>query len=173
MPMFRGVSLALALVLLLGGCVSGVGNEEANAPLPRMSTKKAEAWAKHWTESMARTAKAEIVLDTVTANFTNCIGRNGESADDGRFTLSYNVRAKLPKEQHAEGIRAIRDALKARGFEILGYRSDPKVKPANLVDAKHPQHRQFVSAEDVTDELLVLLVTTPCLLPPDAKQQEF
>ncbi|WP_286253580.1 hypothetical protein [Streptomyces graminofaciens] len=153
--------------------MSGQSDKEANAPLPRMTKEKAEAWAKHWTESMARTAKAEIAPGTATANFTNCLGKKNESADDGRFTLSYNARVKLPKKQHAEAIRAIRDALKKQGFEIVGYRSDSKQKPANLVDAKHPTDHQFVSAGDVTDELLTLVVSTPCLLPPDAKQQEF
>ncbi|MFD8967644.1 hypothetical protein ACFV0C_22055 [Streptomyces sp. NPDC059568] len=144
-----------------------------NAPLPRMSQEKAEAWAKHWTESMARTAQAEIAPETATADFGNCTGRNNESADDGRFTLNYNARARLPKERHTEAVRAIRDALKKQGFEIVAYRSDPELKPANLVDAKHPKDHQFVSAGDVTDDLLTLIVNTPCLLPPDAEQQEF
>ncbi|MER7998068.1 hypothetical protein [Streptomyces sp. NPDC095613] len=142
-----------------------------------MSREETEEWARHWTESMARTAKAEIESETdpelPAANFTNCVGANGESADDGRFTLRYSVRAKLAKSQHAEGIRAIRDTLKQKGFEIQGYRSDPSKDPANLVDASHPEDRHSVSAEDLNEELIVLIVNTPCLLPPGAKQQQF
>ncbi|WP_345039090.1 hypothetical protein [Streptomyces sannanensis] len=138
-----------------------------------MTKEKAEAWAKHWTESMARTAQAEIDPGSANASFTNCIGKNNESADDGRFTLSYNVRAKLPKDRHAEAIRMIRDALEQQGFEIAGYRSDPTLDPANLVDARHPKDRHFVSAGDLNDQLLTLIVDTPCLLPPGAEQQQF
>lgn len=172
-PVLRNSAVALALALLLGGCMSE--EKEADAPLPRMSKEKAEEWAKHWTESMTRTAKATVEPRTARgqADFTNCVGKNGESADDGRFTLSYSVRAALPRTRHAEAIRDIRDALKSQGFEIQGYRSDPSKDPANLVDAKHPKDRHFVSAEDVDENLLVLIVVTPCLLPPGAKQQQF
>lgn len=170
MVMFHRGILALAVVLLLGGCVS---DSKANSPLPRMSKEKAEERAKQWTVSMARTAKAEIDTKSVDVSFTNCIGKNNESADDGRFNLSYNVRAELSKSQHSVAVRAIRDALKGEGFEIVGYRSDPEVRPVNLVDARHPKSHQFVSAGDISDELLTLIVKTPCLLPPGVEQQEF
>ncbi|CAM5469361.1 hypothetical protein SNARM312S_01848 [Streptomyces narbonensis] len=151
-----------------------MSDEGKNDPLPRMSKDKAEAWAKHWTESMARTAKAEIVPSTHEANFTNCLGKKGESADDGRFTLSYHVRAKLPKAQHAAAIQAITTELKAQGFRIVGSRADASAeKGGYLVQAEHPKDRQYVSAGDVTDQLISLGVDTPCLLPPDAEQQEF
>ncbi|WP_244176733.1 hypothetical protein [Streptomyces albus] len=169
MRIFGKISLVLASVLLLGACMS---EDSINDPLPRMSKEKAEKWAKHWTESMARTAKAEIVPKSHTANFSKCIGKNNEIADDGRFNLSYHIRAKLSKERHADAIRAVRDKLEEEGFEIVGYRSDPKVRPANLVDAKHPKQRHFVSAGDVSDDLLTLIVRTPCLLPPGVKQQQ-
>ncbi|AXG82784.1 hypothetical protein DVK44_20770 [Streptomyces paludis] len=148
-----------------------------NDPLPRMSKVKAEEWARHWTESMARTAKAEIQPETdpelSAASFTHCVGERDEVAGDGRFTLRYSVRAKLPKKQHAQAIRAIRDTLKRKGFEIVGYRSDASKNPANLVDAKHPEDHQAISAEDIDDSLLVLIVNTPCLLPPGVSQQQF
>ncbi|MFD4814567.1 hypothetical protein, partial [Streptomyces sp. NPDC058418] len=161
-PALRRSTTALALALLLGGC--GMSDDGINDPLPRMSKKKAEEWARHWTGSMARTAKAEIEPETdpelPAAKFSDCIGRSGESADDGRFTLRYSVRAKLPKEQHANAIRAIRDTLKQKGFQIVGYRSDPSKDPANLVDANHPKDRQSVSVEDLNEELILLIVST-------------
>lgn len=154
-----------------------MADDTANDPLPRMSKEKAEEWARHWAESLARTAKAEIEPETdpdlPAAKFTNCIGKNGESADDGRFTLRYDVRAKLPQGQHAAAIRSIRDTLKEKGFEIQGYRSDPKKDPANLVDAKHPEDHQFISAEDLNEQVLGLSVSTPCLLPPGVEQKQF
>ncbi|MGS2589714.1 hypothetical protein [Streptomyces hebeiensis] len=154
-----------------------MSDDSINDPLPRMSKEKAETWARHWVESMARTAKAEIEPEAdpelPPANFTNCVGKNNEVSEDGRYTLHYSVRAKLPKDRHADAIRAIKDTLTDKGFKIQGYRSDPSKDPANLVDATHPKDQQFVSAGDVTDNLIVLIVNTPCLLPPGAKQQQF
>ena len=164
------LTLVPIFVLLLGGCMSDAGKNE---PLPRMSKEKAEAWAKHWASSMARTAKARLVERDGKAGFSDCLGKGGESADDGRFTLRYSVRATLPKAQQAEGIRAIRDELAKQGFEIQGYRSDPTVNPVNLVDARHPKDRHAVTAEDVDDTSILLIVRTPCLLPPGVEQQEF
>ncbi|MFC9795013.1 hypothetical protein [Streptomyces sp. NPDC057695] len=168
----RRAALALVptLVLLLGGCMS---DAEKNEPLPRMSKDKAESWAAHWAGSMARTAEAKLVAGDEKASFTDCLGKGGESADDGRFTLRYSVKAALPKARQADGIRAIKDELEKQGFEIQGYRSDPAVKPVNLVDARHPKDRQAVTAEDLDDTSILLVVRTPCLLPPDAEQQEF
>ncbi|MFJ1913980.1 hypothetical protein ACIOGX_18895 [Streptomyces sp. NPDC088147] len=155
----------------------GDAGDDVNAPLPRMSKEKAEQWAKHWTVSMARTAKAEIVPETdpdlPAAKFTNCIGKNNESADDGRFTLRYSVRAKLPQPQHAEAVSAVRDALQKQGLEIQDFRTDPKVSPPNLLYAKHPEDHQFISVRDSDEEHLVLIVSTPCLLPPGAEQKQF
>ncbi|MFF3839469.1 hypothetical protein [Streptomyces sp. NPDC001930] len=139
-----------------------------------MSREKAEAWARHWTESMARTAEADIVGESADASFHPCNGKNGETADDGRFTLMYDVRAKVPKERHASAVRAITDELRKQGFEIVGSLADPKAESGGyLVQAQHPKDRQFVSAGDVTDELITLTVDTPCLLPPGVEQQEF
>ncbi|MFD7979040.1 hypothetical protein [Streptomyces sp. NPDC059071] len=151
-----------------------MSDEGKNDPLPRMSKEKAQAWAKHWVESMARTAKAEIVPHTHQANFTPCLGRNGESAGDGRFTLAYDVRAKLPKAEQSAGIRAITAELEAQGFRIVGSRTDASAERGRyLVQAEHPKDRQYVSAGDVSDELITLNVNTPCLLPPGVEQQEF
>ncbi|MFE2937471.1 hypothetical protein ACFXKG_00110 [Streptomyces sp. NPDC059255] len=176
MRVMRQSIAVLALTLLLGGCMSE-GENSANAPLPRMGKKKAEEWARHWTESMARTAKAEIEPGTdpevPAANFTNCTGKNGESADDGRFTLRYSVRARLPQSQHAEAVRTIRDTLKEQGLEIQDFRSDPTASPPNLLYARHPANHQFISVRDSDEERLVLIVSTPCLLPPGAEQQQF
>ncbi|WP_404960012.1 hypothetical protein [Streptomyces sp. 147326] len=122
---------------------------------------------------MARTTKSEIVSGTPRANFTNCTGKKGETAHDGRFTLMYDARAKLPRAQYAEAMRALRDELKAQGFEIVGYQEGPgQERGAYLVQAEHPKDKQYVSVGDVTEDTLTLSVNTPCLLPPDADQQQ-
>ncbi|MFF8268890.1 hypothetical protein ACF059_16050 [Streptomyces sp. NPDC016562] len=145
-----------------------------NDALPRMSKEKAEAWARHWVESMARTTKSEIIPGTPQANFTNCTGQNGETAEDGRFTLMYDARAKLPRAQYTEAMRALRAELEAQGFKIVGYQEGPaQERGAFGVQAKHPKDKQYISAGDVDEDTLTLSIDTPCLLPPDAKQQQF
>ncbi|MFB6711909.1 hypothetical protein [Streptomyces sp. NPDC056358] len=163
---------ALALTLLLGGCMS---DEGVNDPLPRMSREKAEKWAKHWTDSMVSTAHARIDPETArpTADFTDCIGKHDESADDGRFTLSYSVRGTLPRSEHPRAVTNIKDTLKDKGFEIQSFGINQDREPANVLDAKHPEDQQFVSVGSVGKDLLVFIVSTPCLLPPGADQQQF
>ncbi|WP_330296504.1 hypothetical protein [Streptomyces sp. NBC_00503] len=171
MPTMRRASLVLALTLVLGGCMSDNG---ANDPLPRMSRAHAEAWAEDWVDSMARTAKSEIISDTLSANFHNCTGKNGETAHDGRFTLMFNARAKVPRAQYAEALKALRSELEAQGFKVVGYQEGPgQERGAYGLQASRPKDKQFVSAGDVGDDLWTLSVDTPCLLPPDAKQQQF
>ncbi|MFD5317099.1 hypothetical protein [Streptomyces sp. NPDC127098] len=152
---------------------SGSSDDGINDPLPRMSREEAEEWTAHWAESMARSGEAELDLETVRSNFLDCVGDNDEVADDGRFTHSYSVQARIEPERDAEAIRAIRDALEQNGLRIQGYRSDPSVSPANLVDAWHPEDHQSVTAEDHEEGRLLFIIRTPCLLPPGVEQQQF
>ncbi|MFF3123033.1 hypothetical protein ACFVRD_11820 [Streptomyces sp. NPDC057908] len=170
-PRRRSIA-ALALTLLLGGCMSDDG---VNDPLPRMSREKAEKWAKHWTDSMVGTAHARLDPKTArpTASFTDCTGEKGETADDGRFTLRYSVRGTLPRTAHAGAVTAIKDTLKDKGFDIQTFVVGEDTEPANVVDAKHPKDQQFVSVGSVDKDLLVFIVSTPCLLPPGVEQQKF
>lgn len=171
-PMWRRSAAALALMMLLGGCMS---EEGVNDPLPRMSREKAEKWAKHWTDSMVGTAHAQVDPKTSrpTASFTDCTGKNGESADDGRFTLRYSVRGTLPRSEQARAVTDIKDTLKAKGFEIQSFGINQDREPVNVLDAEHPKDRQFVSVGSVSENLLVFIVSTPCLLPPGVEQQKF
>lgn len=155
-----------------------MSDESANDPLPpRMSKEKAEEWAKHWTDSMVSTARARLDPPETarpSADFTDCVGRNGETADDGRFDLSYSVRGTLPRADHAAAVTAIKDTLKKKGgFEIQTFVVNEDEEPANVVDARHPEDRQFVSVGSVDKNLLVFVVNTPCLLPPGVDQQQF
>ncbi|MGW1183760.1 hypothetical protein ACWD7Y_32415 [Streptomyces drozdowiczii] len=152
-----------------------MSDEGANDPLPRMSKEKAEKWAKHWADSMVGTAHARLDPKTArpTASFTDCIGRNNEVADDGRFTLRYSVRGTLPRSDHAAAVTAIKDTLKKKGFEIQTFVVNEDEEPANAVDARHPEDHQFISVGSVDKDLLVFIVVTPCLLPPGVDQQQF
>ncbi|WP_330240898.1 hypothetical protein [Streptomyces sp. NBC_00525] len=152
-----------------------MSDEGANEPLPRMSKEKAESWAKHWTDSMVKTAHARLDPESArpTASFTDCVGRDNETADDGRFTLRYSVRGTLPRAGHPAAVTAVKDTLKKKGFEIQTFVVNEDEEPANVVDARHPEDRQFVSVGSVGKDLLVFIVNTPCLLPPGVEQQQF
>ncbi|GAB2894595.1 hypothetical protein GCM10022245_32330 [Streptomyces mayteni] len=152
---------------------SGASDDAINDPLPRMTRDEADEWTTHWAESMARSAGAELALETVRSSFLDCVGQNDEVADDGRFTHSYSVLANIEPERNVEAIRSIRDALESNGLEIQGYRSDPSLNPANLVDARHPEDQQSVTAEDHEEGQLLFIIRTPCLLPPGVEQQQF
>ncbi|WP_159029809.1 hypothetical protein [Streptomyces marincola] len=163
----------MATVLMLGGCVSGGSDDRGiNDPLPRMSEPDAQEWVVHWTESMARTARAEIDPESRRVDFSPCVGGNDEVVNDGRFHLRYSVRADIAPERRADAVRDIRDALLERGLEIEGYRSDPTLYPANALGARHPRDQQWVTVEDNGENQLLLIVHTPCLLPPGVEQQE-
>uniref|UniRef100_A0AAU2VLI3 Uncharacterized protein n=1 Tax=Streptomyces sp. NBC_00008 TaxID=2903610 RepID=A0AAU2VLI3_9ACTN len=152
-----------------------MSDEGVNDPLPRMSREKAEKWAKHWTDSMVGTAHAHLDPKSArpTADFTNCVGSDNEEADDGRFTLSYSVRGTLPRARHARAVTDIEKTLKDKGFDIQSFEVDLDTEPANVVDAKHPEDQQFISVGSVGKDLLVFVVSTPCLLPPGVDQQQF
>ncbi|CAL9454095.1 hypothetical protein SUDANB171_02487 [Streptomyces sp. enrichment culture] len=150
-------------------------SSEANEPLPRMSREEAEDWAEHWIDSLARTADGQVSPETRKSSFFDCIGKNDELAEDGRFTHRYSARVTLSADRRTPAVVAIRDTLVDKGFEVQSYRSDPSKKPANLLDAWHPEDHQSVTAEDFQgdDSQLLLVVSTPCLLPPDVEQQQF
>lgn len=149
-------------------------SDKANEPLPRMGKEETERWARHFTESMARSAETEVKEESVRPTFHGCVGENDEVAEDGRFILDYYARAPLPAEGHAEAVKKIQAALKERGYAIIGYQENKGGKPSVVLDASHPEKGFTVSAEGHSpeDELL-FSISTPCLLPPDATQQQF
>lgn len=157
--------------LLLGGCMPGSGN--INDPLPRMSKKEAEKWARHFTESMARSAKVEISEETVNPTFHECVGENNEVASDGRFILDYYARASLAVADQAEAVKRVKVDLEKRGYKIRFHEKGGD-KPVVILDASDPKKGFSVAAEGHSpDDELLFSVSTPCLLPPGVEQQKF
>lgn len=153
------------LVAVLGGC-SSPGPDRSDMP-PVKSKTDAQAWAQQITEHMARTAGIEIDPTTVGALFTPCTGRNGETASDDRYILMYSVKSTVPRAQHPEAVRKIRDMLTGEGLTVTGYRETVDDKPDALVDAYHPGSRYSATASTSGHgDRMYLGITTPCLLPP-------
>ncbi|MBN3930970.1 hypothetical protein IQ279_15250 [Streptomyces verrucosisporus] len=147
---------------------------EVNEPLPRMSKKKAEEWARHFTDSMARSAGVKISQKTVNPTFHECVGKNDEVAEDGRFNLDYYSRAPLKVADHAESVKKIREDLKRNGYKIDGYQEIHGENPSVILDASDPDKGFSISVRGYhPDDELFFSISTPCLLPPGATQQQF
>lgn len=149
-------------------------SEDVNKPLPRKSRQDSLAWAKQYTSAMAHYAEVEIGHQFGPfENFGDCVGKGDEVADDGRYRLTYTVYAKLPRDQHIAAARKLRTALKEHGVEITDFTERPE-KPEVIMYARHPREKFFVVADTVKPpNTLRLEVSTPCFLPPGAKQQKF
>ncbi|MGW9177124.1 hypothetical protein ACWGR2_37420, partial [Streptomyces decoyicus] len=146
---------------------------DPNAPLPVLSKKSAEQRARQLTETMAQAAGGKATpRGTRHAVFSGCVGRNGETADDGRFDLQYGAAMAMPAGEQARAARKIRSALTKDGYRVAGYRNDPKAKPAVLLNMTNDRTAYAVSAETAGDSAqhMVLRVNRPCHLPPGTKQ---
>lgn len=94
-------------------------------------------------------------------------------SEDGRYTLTYTVYAKLPEGQHIATVRKVRKALEAHGVRITGYTERPEV-PESILYGRNDKEGTFLIADSVNPPgTLRLSVSTPCFLPPRAKQQQF
>ncbi|MFD6415283.1 hypothetical protein [Streptomyces sp. NPDC060194] len=156
-----------------------MSDDEINTPLPRMTKQKAEAWARHWSASMARTAGATIVPARTMLDARRCIGKGGELPADGRFFIDHGIQARLPKGQHADAIRKLRAKLEEQGLHIDAYRAvdepytEDGLEVRSGLGATHPTDHHHVSVDSISDDLISFAVYTPCLLPPGVEQQQF
>ncbi|WP_150248534.1 hypothetical protein [Streptomyces albofaciens] len=146
--------------------------DDPNRPLPRKSREDSEAWAKQYVSAMAH--YAGVTLDTATAphvDFQDCVGRNDEVADDGRYTLKYTAYANLPLADHEKAVGKLREALEKDGeVRITAYEEKPRV----ILYGHHSKEKFDIIADSVKPpNTLRLSVGTPCFLPPGAKQQRF
>ncbi|MGW9434408.1 hypothetical protein ACWHA1_41675 [Streptomyces decoyicus] len=168
-------TVAAVLALTATACTPSDG-PDPKAPLPVLSKKSAEQRARQLTETMAQAAGGKATpRGTRPAAFSGCVGRNGETADDGRFDLQYGAAMAMPAGEQARAARKIRSALAKDGYRVAGYRNDPKAKPAVLLDMTNDRTAYAVSAETAGDSAqhMVLRVNLPCHLPPGTKQQQF
>ncbi|MFE7563308.1 hypothetical protein [Kitasatospora sp. NPDC057500] len=153
-------------VSTLGACMANDSTAK-DAPLPAKSRDDALAWAQQITEHLAQAAGIQINAEPADPFFSPCVGRNGESAPDDRFTLSYAVHSYVPNAQHNDVVRTVRDVLMAEGLKISEYQETPATEPNSTVTARHPESRYVIDVSSTAgDNRMVLGVTTPCLKPP-------
>ncbi|WP_395292197.1 hypothetical protein ACF9IK_00210 [Kitasatospora hibisci] len=138
-----------------------------DAPLPVKSRDEALSWARQLTEHLAQVAGIQINDEHADPVFTSCVGKNGESAPDDRFTLSYAVHSTVPNARHNDVVHKLRDLLTNEGLKISTYQETAANQPNSIVTARHPESRYVVDVSSTAgDNRMVLGVTTPCLKPP-------
>ncbi|MFB6601029.1 hypothetical protein ACFCXR_29045 [Streptomyces noursei] len=154
--------------------MSQQSNDDLNKPLPRQSRANALTWAKQYTTTMAHYAGVKISRDPAPReSFEECVGRNDEVADDGRFTLTYAVYAHLDQNRHIEAIRKVRQALEQHAVKITSY-EERTARPEVMLYGYHEKEHFSLIADSVKPpNLLRFSVSTPCFLPPGAEQQRF
>ncbi|MFJ4716061.1 hypothetical protein [Streptomyces sp. NPDC088785] len=175
----RAVRTAVALcaaMLLTGGCMSQ--DDDRNAPLPRMAKDTALKWAKDHTAHLARVAGVDLLPDTARTVFEDCVGAHDEVADDGRYSLLYYVYSPAPATEHTRIVRTLRDELRKSGYEVTGYREFKSAYESSVLRARNKKNQYSVEAETVGSgkkkpQRFSFSVSTPCLLPPGAEQQQF
>ncbi|MGW7576777.1 hypothetical protein [Streptomyces sp. NPDC054765] len=168
------IVLAASVILFTGACMTQQSNDP-NKALPRKSREESLAWAKKYTSTMAHYAKVKIgnKFGPFT-DFEECIGQNDEVAQDGRYTLTYTVYADLPQAEHIPAVRKLRAALKEQGgVDVSSYEERPHAHQV-VLDGRHDKENFSLIADSVKPpNTLRLSVSTPCFLPPGAKQQKF
>ncbi|MDI3422144.1 hypothetical protein [Streptomyces luteolus] len=151
-----------------------MSQQDINKPLPRKSRADALAWAKEYTAAMAHYGEVKITDDPAPrTNFQDCVGKNDEVPEDGRYILVYATYVKLPQAQHIDTIRKVRKALEGHGVRITGHTERPEV-PEAILYGKNDKEGSFIIADSVKPpDTIRLSVTTPCFLPPGVEQQQF
>ncbi|MEU1284532.1 hypothetical protein [Kitasatospora sp. NPDC005856] len=137
-----------------------------NDPLPVKARQDAQDWAQHMTEYMAQTAGTALDPGSAEPKFSNCVGKNDEVRDDGRYKLTYVAYSSAPLEQHPEAVRKVRAMLEQQGFKVDGYRETTDGKVDTILDASQESSRYLVTVETTTGGLLLFRVRTPCLMLP-------
>ncbi|MER6398144.1 hypothetical protein ABT263_19120 [Kitasatospora sp. NPDC001603] len=138
-----------------------------DAPLPVKSRDEALTWARQITEHLTQTAGIQVNAEPADPFYSPCVGRNGESAPDDRYTLFYAVHSYVPNTQHNDVVRKVRDLLTKEGLTISDYQEAPATQANSTVTARHPDSRYVVDVSSTAgDNRMVLSVTTPCLKPP-------
>ncbi|MCF1599833.1 hypothetical protein [Streptomyces muensis] len=167
------VTTLILLPLLTGACTTQ-RPDDINKSLPHKSRADSLAWAKEYTAVMAQYAEVKIADEPgPREDFETCVGRNDEVSEDGRYTLTYAVYAKLPEDQHIATVRKVRKALEAHGVRITSHTERPEV-PESILYGRNDKEGIFLIVDSVNPPgTLRLSVSTPCFLTPGAKQQQF
>ncbi|MFD8565969.1 hypothetical protein [Streptomyces sp. NPDC057694] len=153
-------------------------DDDANAPLPRMSKDDAVKWAEKYTAHMAELAGVELTVSSAKTNFEDCVGAKDEVAEDGRYSLYYYVDSPAPVSEHTRIVRKLRSELSKQGYEVTSYREFKDSYESAAFSARNKKKGYSVEADTVGSgktkpQAFNFAVRTSCMLPPGVKQQQF
>jgi hypothetical protein len=148
-----------------------MSDDGKNDPLPVKSRDKAEFDVRSLIDRLGDEIGTQPDSETVDKEFRDCVGKQGETADDGRFDMHYRAEMPLPRGEYDDALRKLKKKLKSGGYKITGYREGDWQEV--LLYAKGGNDDFFVSVGGVKPphEALTFAVTTPCFLPPGAEQE--
>ena len=167
------LALAITAVAVPAGCTSST--DGINAPLPRSGRAQAMTKASATAHAIAAAGGHRAGKPTSGTDVSDCVGTHDEVASDGRFVLQYTVNIDAPPAQHNGIGRQIRASMKKAKYSditwgparskndemtLRGYTGDWSAEVGSTVGNHGP------------GSLIYIGVTTPCLLPPGAKQQK-
>jgi hypothetical protein len=143
-----------------------------NDPLPVKSQPRAEYEVRALIDLLAEEVGSEVDAKTVDKRFRDCIGKNNETANDGRFDLDYTARFPLPRAQYNAALKKLKKKLESEDYKVSAYREGDWRHI--LLYAKGGDANFFVSvgATKPPHDEMILAVTTPCFLPPGTKQED-
>ncbi|WP_157855136.1 hypothetical protein [Kitasatospora purpeofusca] len=142
-----------------------------NDPLPVKSRQEALDWARQLMAHVTQSAGIRINDEPEEIGFNPCVGKNGESAPDDRYTLLYFVHSDVAGiARHNEVVRSTRDLLAGEGLTITEFREATAEKPFAALGARHPASRYYATVDSTSDKRMALSVTTPCLMPTSGSQ---
>lgn len=172
------IAVLLAALLATGGCMSTSPENDPNAPLPRMEKSAALKWAKDYTAYLAKVSDAELIDSTEKIHYEDCLGADGELADDGRYSLFYYIYSPAPVAEHTRIVRALRRELMKKGYEIKGYREFQDSYYSATLTARNVKNGYKATGNTVGDgkdkpQRFSFAIRTPCMLPPGVEQQQF
>ncbi|MFF4521575.1 hypothetical protein [Streptomyces bluensis] len=173
----RGALSLAAALLITAACAGGDGEDDKNAALPRKSEKQALSEAQQYTEAMARYSGVVLSSGTAVKDVYDCVGKDDEIAEDGRFTLTYHIKGELPREKHIAAARRLSKALEGHRITVDSLDERPGDDRPVILDGSvvgKQKERISLTVESIeAPDGLQYVVTTPCYLPPGVRQQRF
>lgn len=164
----RRIVAVVAALCLLASCTSdipGGGPEEE----PLQTKPEAEI------AELART-RAQEIADTVghplenwRTNTSPCLGRRGETAEDGRWTLSGFAGLPVPPDEQLATLARVREMWQQRGYEITEDRVFPS-GAGGAVSTRDPSTGITISLSTTKDyERVALILAAGCYMPVDGE----
>jgi len=147
---------AAAALLAAGGCGDDMDD------LPRATLAETQAAVRDFAAGLA----LDPLPEPLRVGPAPCEGRYADLAGDGAFYVAGAWQVPLPSTSQRETLATVRDAARAKGYEITEYREIDEVE---VVMSGRDPATGFTFSISSTDppEAVALLVSSTCRRSPD------